>query len=334
MKPLSHENSTVSGSAIQKAAMFINEHSELAKRLIEELPTKNMFTSSEDAFIDVKFATADELQAILMRVFKGRLVVHTEAVAVDARPQVEATAMVMTEDGMIPMARSLAGVQLSHEFIMGQKAFLSAETRAIRKVLNHLGLLPEDEAEDPVLAKVKATPSKANAAPEYLEPHKDPEQYDLGDVVAQDNENEKPEPKKARSSDDDKASAEKKPAAEKPKRERVRKPAGKKAHANTEEVVSIPDDPLNITIPKDDSAWPDITAVTYIDTLNKGVEKAFKDRKAKQTDYSLEKFIRGVLGKDAQSSYSRLSLKRLRVTELEKLYAYYIHNCRPVSEEK
>ena len=341
MKPLSHEELTVSGSALNQAAKYISQHTEEAKRLIEELPSKNMFASSESAYIDVKFATADELQSVLMQVFKGRLVVHTEAIAVDARPQVEATAMLMTSEGMLPVARSTAGVQASHEFVMGQKAFLSAETRAIRKVLNHLDLLPEDEAEDPMMAKIKSTKVE-RSEPEYLEPVKDPSVHDCGadeDVADEDlqsdlalddaGKEQDSKEEEVESKAEKKAPATKKPAPKKTAAKKARASKPKAAAAADAAPATIPDEPLDITLPTADANWPDMTALTYVDTLSRGVKNAFDDIRAKQSDFTLELFIRGVMGKDAQSNYSRLSLKRLRIMELEKLYAYYVCGVRP-----
>lgn len=323
MKPLSHEELKVSGDSVQKAAQFISSRMDEAKRLIEELPSKNMFAPSEDAFINVKFATAEELQTVIIQAFLGRLVVHTEAVTIDHRPKVEATALMMTSDGMIPMARSLAGVQASDEFILGQKAFLTAETRAIRKVLNHLGLLPDDEGEDPVMAKVKNTPRKKVEDDVHLEPHRDPDIYDVekaeGDSI-------EPEPE-----------VETAPVKSNKRTKRAvpkKKPAASKQVEEADSSEPIPEKALDIKIPQSDSDWPDVTSASYFDTLSKGVEKAYKERKAKQSDYSLERFIRGVLGKDAQANCKRLSLKRLRIPEFEKLYAYYVHGCRPEKGSK
>ena len=231
----------------------------------------------------------------------------------------------MTSDGMIPMARSLAGVQASDEFILGQKALLTAETRAIRKVLNHLGLLPDDEGEDPVMAKVKNTPRKKVEEDVHLEPHRDPDVYDVeetqGDSVEVEPET-KPKAAPVKSNTRAKRTAQKKKTA-----------ASKRVEeADLSEV--IPEKALDITIPQSDEDWPDVTSASYFDTLSKGVEKAYKERKAKQSDYSLERFIRGVLGKDAQANCKRLSLKRLRIPEFEKLYAYYVHGCRPEKGSK
>lgn len=323
MKPLSHEELKVSGDSIQKAAQFISSRMDEAKRLIEELPSKNMFAPSEDAFINVKFATAEELQTVLIQAFLGRLVVHTEAVTIDHRPKVEATALVMTSDGMIPMARSLAGVQASDEFILGQKAFLTAETRAIRKVLNHLGLLPDDEGEDPVMAKVKNTPRKKVEEDVYLEPHRDPDVYDVEEA-----KEDSIEPVAETEDTPVKGNKRAKRTAQK------KKPAASKRVEEEDSSEPIPEKALDIKIPQSDSDWPDVTSASYFDTLSKGVEKAYKERKAKQSDYSLERFIRGVLGKDAQANCKRLSLKRLRIPEFEKLYAYYVHGCRPEKGSK
>jgi len=323
MKPLSHEELKVSGDSIQKAAQFISSRMDEAKRLIEELPSKNMFAPSEDAFINVKFATAEELQTVIIQAFLGRLVVHTEAVTIDHRPKVEATALMMTSDGMIPMARSLAGVQASDEFILGQKAFLTAETRAIRKVLNHLGLLPDDEGEDPVMAKVKNTPHKKVEDDVHLEPHRDPDIYDVEEAEGDSIE---PEPE-----------VETAPVKSNKRTKRAvpkKKPAASKQVEEADSSEPIPEKALDIKIPQSDSDWPDVTSASYFDTLSKGVEKAYKERKAKQSDYSLERFIRGVLGKDAQANCKRLSLKRLRIPEFEKLYAYYVHGCRPEKGSK
>ena len=323
MKPLSHEELKVSGDSIQKAAQFISSRMDEAKRLIEELPSKNMFAPSEDAFINVKFATAEELQTVIIQAFLGRLVVHTEAVTIDHRPKVEATALMMTSDGMIPMARSLAGVQASDEFILGQKAFLTAETRAIRKVLNHLGLLPDDEGEDPVMAKVKNTPRKKVEVDVHLEPHRDPDIYDVEEAEGDSIE---PEPE-----------VETAPVKSNKRTKRAvpkKKPAASKQVEEADSSEPIPEKALDIKIPQSDSDWPDVTSASYFDTLSKGVEKAYKERKAKQSDYSLERFIRGVLGKDAQANCKRLSLKRLRIPEFEKLYAYYVHGCRPEKGSK
>ncbi|MAF44106.1 MAG: hypothetical protein CMI54_08130 [Parcubacteria group bacterium] len=120
-----------------------------AKTMLSELPLRPITDKYTLEQVMVRFATSEELQRIVMRCFKGRIVVDTLPVRAGMTPAVVGKVKILTSEGYITLPGSVG----SHEFGLGavdvgSKQMLSAESKSIRRTLRELGLRAEYEEYD------------------------------------------------------------------------------------------------------------------------------------------------------------------------------------------
>tara|TARA_Y100000310_G_scaffold83684_1_gene80333 strand:- start:436 stop:1584 length:1149 start_codon:yes stop_codon:yes gene_type:complete len=120
-----------------------------AKKMLSELPLRPITDKYTLEQVMVRFATSEELQRIVMRCFKGRIIVDTLPVRAGMTPAVVGKVKILTPEGYITLPGSVG----SHEFGLGSvdvgsKQMLSAESKSIRRTLRELGLRAEYEEYD------------------------------------------------------------------------------------------------------------------------------------------------------------------------------------------
>jgi hypothetical protein len=250
---------------------------------------------------EVRIPTANELQRILFEASAGHLVIDTVLATSDQyHTTLVATCYVLhPEGGYVPLKTRSASIKRA----VGQASpLLTAESKAIKRVLREIGLRAEEESFDEddtmkdsaVVKQAKKGDETIAKTPDFPSANEDP--------VSQ---------KKTAVSE--KAPAKSPNKQPRPSRAKTNKPAKSRivAAENDKSIKNKPE--LKENVP---TTFPDKGALNYTELLVDGLKKA-KSRKGSRLKVS--EFISQVLGTDAPSRFVSCS-----TTELEALYQHYI----------
>lgn len=283
-----------------------------AQSALNKLPLRpviDVLTSDE---IMVRFATAEELQRIIMKSFLGRVVVNTLPIKLGLDPAVTAQIAILTSEGYVVLPGSFASQKVGEGAIeLGNKQLLSAETRAIRRSLRELGLRAEYEEYDVVQKKDEIDNSEED------ESDKANEISDiefLGDFEDMDEESDIPSIPKDKIKSANEGKSEKKSG----KNTKVKEKAAvnsKKAQAAKKKPHVIPKNPLSLMVDREHENWPSIKSIRYqndlLDVLGKIRTKS---------GMTVDVMVRRVFGKNHDASKR---LATYTTNELEVLYQFY-----------
>jgi hypothetical protein len=293
---------------LQDAMRAIGALMPQAKARLARLPIREVTDRLTGLPIQCRFATSEELQRIVMEVFKGLVVINTIPVFFGVSPAITAQVCVLTKSGYVV----LPGATASQGITVGiGKALLSAESRSIRRAIRDLGLRAEYEVFDPDednrlnlrVAVAKPEPSDSALS---ITPDVDDADSDIPS-------------ERGHASNDDALTldATKKP---KPKSKTKQRQKASKSGADKPAIdkqVSIPKNQLKLKVDHDHKMWPNIRATTYLNELFTSIEKA---RKA--SGLNVDVFIRQVLG--SKNVQSGAVLRSCITTELELLFQFYV----------
>jgi hypothetical protein len=307
-------------SAFLKARKEILPLLAVAQERLLSIPLREIIDPASGMADLRRFATSEELQYIVMDVFKGQISVDTKLVREGTNPAVVSRVMLMTEEGLVPLVSATASQMVTNMF--GGKTILSAESRSIRRALRELGLRAEFEIYDEddrqmkseLAPKPKASESKAASVcqkPDF-------EQLDFvddGDSLdkAPPKSNETKQ-KKTPSASTSKSS--KTPSTSNSKSSKTQSKADKELPAkDVEEVFK----PIAVNVDYSHEDWPNKKATNYPSILVKGIDNAKKERNEKMST-----FVTRVLGSERFKGKSTITLRSLKTTDMETLYQYYV----------
>jgi TusA-related sulfurtransferase len=146
-------NPVLDGLDKQNAKMLQKAFSEIkplireAQKLLDKIPLRDIVVDEYTGEkVKCRFATGNELQQILMRVFKGRVIIQTYPLETDRTPTVVSHIGILTEQGYVMLQGSIASEKYDNDFL--GRSLLSAESRAIRRALRKIGLRAEFDLEN------------------------------------------------------------------------------------------------------------------------------------------------------------------------------------------
>lgn len=299
-----------------------------AQEELAKLPLRPIVDVLTMETIMVRFATAEELQRIVMRNFKGRVVVDTLPVRLGAEPAVVGKVSILTNDGYVTLPGSVASQRFGVGAVeMGAKQVLSAETKSIRRTLRELGLRAEYEEYDDTDKRQKEEKSKpARKTKETpVESVKDIDDIMLDDIPSMPDDEIKVEASESEKEADN--TADKKVARREksstrtnkkrsPAKARATKSEPPKKQASSKVEITVPDKERELTIQHEHKDWLDIESIRYQNDLLEALNKVRKD-----LDVTVELMAKGVFGKNHKAC-KRLS--SYTTVEMEILYQFYV----------
>lgn len=254
---------------------------------IQKIEERKITDPITGADVYAKFATASQLQRLLMKHCGGLVAVETRPISISNNIIVEARCVITTEQGLYltdPKCASKRNVAATPF-----KTILEVESRAIRLALRGLGLRIEDE----YISHIDDIPEAEK-------------------VVAETKpvEEEKASKKKAS-----------KKVATKAKNQNSTDTAINKNESPPEKTVTIK---KLKEVDRTSAGWPDKEKTTYKSTLKDSLRESMKSGRGK--GLTVTEFIKQVLGTNVRAldKGNRLSINGLMLDELEKLYQYYI----------
>lgn len=319
---------------------------EEAKVKLSQLPLRPIIDTFTYDEVMVRFATAEELQRIVMRCFKGRIIVDTLPARMHGEPAVIGQIKVLTPSGYI----SLPGAAASQDFGMGAvdvgaKQLLSAETKAIRRTLRELGLRAEyeeyDDHDNRQNSDSKNTKSPASVKAKRVEVD-DIDDIDVGtetkaasvvDVDADDDIPSMPDDAFDSKAENEKSDEKGKPAAKRGAKQNrnTGKSSAAKGKATTKKAstkaptkeknnepldIKVPAKERNVSVEREHESWPNINSLRYQNDLLNGLNKA-RD----EFGLTVESMAKSFFGKDHEA-HRRLG--SYTTVEMEKMYQFYV----------
>ncbi len=313
---------------LRKALKDIAPLIKKAQESLSSLPLRDVPHKITGEPIKCRFATSEELQRIIMKTCRGRIVVNTVPVQLGNDPAVMAQIAILTEEGYVVLPSATASQRVEQSFI--EKPLLSAESRAIRRALRELGLRAEYETYDPEddEARYKASQNSAKdidldqvePKAEVVTDFNDPTDIKSDKDSSLDDEDipQKPSDKKT---DPANNKAEKKPVAESEKKTKSRAKTSSKAKSSprgkTTKSVVLPKKPLSLTPDFEHKKWPSKQDLMYHNIILEALSK--EKTKLKMT---MDTFVQQVFGTEKPPEYKRLTT--FSNQELEMMYQFYI----------
>ncbi|OUV22604.1 MAG: hypothetical protein CBC55_03590 [Gammaproteobacteria bacterium TMED95] len=295
-----------------------------AQEKLLELPLREIIDPAQGISDFRRFATSEELQRIVMDVFKGDIIVDTKLIREKAAPAVVARVIVMTDEGMVPLTSSTASQPMNEMF--GGRAVLVAESRAIRRALRELGLRAEFEIYDEEDRLMKSDAHKGQAVQSSASKdnkHKLEviDDFEDVDVVAEEDElalkGEKKAPKNISGASEKKTV--KKSRAPKDAKEKNVTALPESKTEDKGERLNLPLKEIEITVDYKHELWPDRKKTNYPSVLSKGV-----DNSRSLTGLPMAEFVQSVLGTERFKQKKAITFRSLKTLDLEKLYQYYV----------
>ncbi len=310
-------------SARKKMIPLIKE----AQEKLLELPLREIIDPAQGISDFRRFATSEELQRIVMDVFKGDIIVDTKLIREKATPAVVARVIVMTEEGLVPLISSTASQPMNEMF--GGRAILVAESRAIRRALRELGLRAEFEIYDEDDRIMKSDAHNSNKEESIISQDNKSELETLSDFEDVDVLNEEDEmalkgeknaPKNVSGASNKRANK----AVSKSKNSKGTQNTKSSQSPATEKVgdnkgSTLPLNEIEITVDYKHELWPDRKKTNYPSVLSKGVDKS-----RVSTGLSMSDFVQSVLGTERFAKKKAITFRSLKTLDLEKLYQYYV----------
>ena len=307
-----------------------------AQERLLDLPLREIIDPAQGISDLRRFATSEELQRIVMDVFKGLISVDTKLIREKSVPAVVARVLLMTDEGLVPLVSSTASQPMTEMF--GGRAVLVAESRAIRRALRELGLRAEFEIYDEEDRVMKSdahvsTKQEAKPAPPVKDELKFVDDFEDDDVVdpAEVNDDQAMSgldkvPKDLSKTAKENGSVRKaqaKPTKSSPKPE-VSEKGSKKAASSSEiqnKSIQLPEQPIDIEVEYSHDDWPDRKKTNYPSVLSKGVDSA-----RAELSLTMNEFVQAVLGTKRFANKKAITFRSLKTTDLEMLYQFYVIN--------
>lgn len=327
-------NNTAPSPALAKAMKALGPMLREARILLAQLPLREIVDPFSAETVLQRFATAEELQRIVMECTLGRIIVNTLPIRTGSHAAAIAQLAILTEDGYVVLpGRHASQQQGEGSKELGFRQLLSAETRAIRRTLRDLGLRAEYEeydaddsrnlsvVENEPAAAVKSAPLKS-ATKDFNEPDFSDQESDIPgspdgtfalsmSTATEPVDAAKNKPRANRQRVDKNAAQGASTAAEVATHETPHKRPSK-PHV----VLSVPKEPVHVIADLSHAEWPSRNNMRYqndlLTTLN--------DIRTRH-DWTVEAMTRHVFG-EAHQAFKRLASYTTK--DLEMLYQYFV----------
>ena len=306
-----------------------------AQERLLDLPLREIIDPAQGVSDLRRFATSEELQRIVMDVFKGLISVDTKLIREKSAPAVVARVILMTDEGLVPLVSSTASQPMTEMF--GGRAVLVAESRAIRRALRELGLRAEFEIydEDDRAMKSEAhTEAKQQAKSDPIEEElKVVDDFEDDDVVdpaevkddqAMSGLSKVPQDlSKTAKENGSVRKSQAKPTKATPKSEAKRTETTKTLSSSKIKTDSeqLPEQPIDIDVDYSHENWPDRKKTNYPSVLSKGVDSA-----RAELSLTMNEFVQTVLGTKRFANKKAITFRSLKTTDLKLLYQFYVIN--------
>lgn len=306
-----------------------------AQERLLDLPLREIIDPAQGISDLRRFATSEELQRIVMDVFKGLISVDTKLIREKSTPAVVARVLLMTDEGLVPLVSSTASQPMTEMF--GGRAVLVAESRAIRRALRELGLRAEFEIydEDDRVMKsdahvstkqeVKATPIKDELkVVDDFEDDDVVDPVDVNDDQAMSGVSKVPKDlSKTAKENGSVRKAQAKPTEVPPKSDGKKNEAKKESPPSKTQYESdqLPEQTIDIEVDYSHADWPDRKKTNYPSVLSKGVDSA-----RAELSLTMNEFVQAVLGTKRFANKKAITFRSLKTTDLELLYQFYVIN--------
>lgn len=303
--------------ALRKSLAEIGPMLLKAQEELLRLPLRPILDPKTMLPVFVRFATAQELQRILMRHTLGRVIVDVLPVSTGTDSVVSARLSVATNEGYVQMptinfasqTSGLGGRDLGH------KQLLSAESRSIRRVLREIGLRAEYEDDASEQETMEAERSKHDDAIQKQNNADEPAMDDADDSA----DNAKLSEQDLDDEDIPSMNSSKHGQVELPlapaKSPRQKRPqkASKVAAIAT---AKAPKKELELELNYEHKAWPDRRGTDYTHNLLQGLNEIRKSK-----GYTVEDLAKLVFG---EGHVAQKRLTSYMTKELQKMYQFHV----------
>lgn len=320
--------------ALAKAMKELGPMLKEARILLTQLPLREIIDPFSAETVLQRFATAEELQRIVMECTLGRIIVNTLPIRTGSHAAAIAQLAILTEDGYVVLpGRHASQQQGEGSKELGFRQLLSAETRAIRRTLRDLGLRAEyeeydaddsrniaaaDEESKPVTHAVVSKP----ATKDFNEPDFSSDQdsdlpgspegaFALSASPANDKPvTEKTKPRTSRARADKKVAKDSAPAVS------MAPESSHKRQSKPHVILSIPKESRGVVADLSHAEWPSRNNIRYQNNLLTTLNEV-----RTRYEWTVESMTRHVFGEDHQA-FKRLASYTTK--DLEALYQYFV----------
>lgn len=320
--------------ALAKAMKELGPMLKEARILLSQLPLREIIDPFTAETVLQRFATAEELQRIVMECTLGRIIVNTLPIRTGSHAAAIAQLAILTEDGYVILpGRHASQQQGEGSKELGFRQLLSAETRAIRRTLRDLGLRAEYEeydaddsrnlaaADDEPKVAAKASVAKP-VAKDFNEPDFSDNESDLPgspegafelamSPVSDKPAVEKTKPRTSRARADKKAVQETAPVVATPVSD-----TSHKRQSKPHVVLNVPKEPRAVVADLSHAEWPSRNNIRYQNNLLTTLNEV-----RTRYEWTVELMTRHVFGEEHQA-FKRLASYTTK--DLEALYQYFV----------
>lgn len=307
--------------ALRQAIVNLEPMLKKAQAELLQLPLRPIIDTKTMCKIFVRFATAQELQRILMRHTLGRVIVDVLPVATGSEAVVSARLLIATKEGYV----QLPTVNFASQGIgfgstdFGNKQVLAAESRAIRRILREIGLRAEyedDASEKEVMDSERARHDDA------VKEQDESEVLDGSDLSLLSSQNLDDEDIPTLPVDEKNEQAQVELPLSSPDKAKVKAAKFKRAEPKakgqvpTRPPLSIPKKELSLSVNFEHKKWPDRRGTDYTHNLLLGLNNVRKEK-----GYTVEDVAKSVFG---ETHVAQKRMTSYMTTELEKMYQFHV----------
>ena len=312
--------------ALRHAIVDLEPMLKKAQAELLQLPLRPIIDTKTMCKIFVRFATAQELQRILMRHTLGRVIVDVLPVATGTEAVVSARLLIATREGYVQLPTvnfASQGIGLgSTDF--GHKQVLAAESRAIRRILREIGLRAEyedDASEKEVMDSERTRHDDATKELDESEVFESEVSADSGlNLLSSQNLDDEDIPTLPVNAKNEQAQIDLPLSASGKAKGRGALP--KKAEPKAKGQVTapsplvIPKKELSLSVNFEHKQWPDRRGTDYTHKLLLGLNNVRKEK-----GYTVEDVAKSVFG---ENHVAQKRMTSYMTTELEKMYQFHV----------